>query len=233
MMFGQRLIIRPGAIGDCILSLPAMGGCAGLFGNGRTSRSFARDICGSDAFHCPSDWNAPWVRPGLVEELRQFDSFFWYGANQRVRVGFDVSLPLNFYHAAAKDSRTRRIFSDSGGRGPRRSASSFRAKPTRFRGAASLRRESAKRWPLGDSVSWRAFWAQHAGQWCAGPEESSGAVRIDNLYDWPGISLRRAYSWGTIRASLTWPPRSRLRLSLCSAQPILACGRREERAWRW
>jgi heptosyltransferase-3 len=198
----RRLVIRPGAIGDFILSLPAL------------------ECLKADTLEIwAASQNLPLVRfadrvrsiastgldllgvteppPRLVEELRGFDSIVsWYGANRpefrdRIR---DLELPFTFFpalpgedsavHAAdfylAQVRSIARCASDGIPRIRCEATSEDFAVIHPFSGSPK------KNWPL-------SRFRELAGQlerslpvrWCAGPEDPriEGAVRIDNLYE--------------------------------------------------
>src|SRR5271165_4294367 len=83
----RRLIIRPGGIGDCILSLPAIdylrtdhsevwvpSVMVPLVAEARAIASTGIDLLGLPGVEPPA---------GLIEKLRSFDSIIsWYGANR-------------------------------------------------------------------------------------------------------------------------------------------------------
>ncbi len=104
----RRLIIRPGGIGDCILSLPAMEhlrtGYTEIwvpsaivplirFAEARAIASTGIDLLGLPGVEPPA---------GLIPMLRSFDSIItWYGANRaefREQVGA-LGLPFQFLDA--------------------------------------------------------------------------------------------------------------------------------------
>ncbi len=181
----RRLLIRPGAIGDCILSLPALeclktdytevwvpSQVAPLIRFADCVRSIAST--GLDLLGLP-DTQPP---PVLLERLRSFDSIVsWYGSNReefRLHVK-DLGLPFEFFPALPAETESIHaadfFLRQAGCEGPAvpridcpRSRRDFIAIHP-FSG--SLR----KNWPLDV-------------QWCAGPEDQlEGAVRITNLYE--------------------------------------------------
>jgi heptosyltransferase III len=193
----SRLIIRPGGIGDCILSLPAIEhlrtGCTEVwvpspvvplirFGAARAIASTGIDLLGLPGVDAPA---------GLIEKLRSFDSIVsWYGANraefrQEVRA---LGLPFQFLdalpQAGAKIHAADFFLKQVGGEGvavPRieceRAARSDFAVIHPFSGSAR------KNWPL---ERFREV-ATRLGipvRWCAGPEETlDDALRFENLYE--------------------------------------------------
>jgi heptosyltransferase-3 len=191
-----RLIIRPGGIGDCIVSLPAIehlrtetteiwvpSAVVPLIGGpARAIASTGIDLLGLPGVEPPA---------ALITKLRSFDSIVsWYGANRaefREHVSA-VGLPFQFLDAlpdlGAKVHATDFFLTQVGGRGlavPRidckRSAHGDFAAIHPFSGS------SGKNWPL---YRFRELAARLAPpvRWCAGPDEVlEDAVRFDNLYE--------------------------------------------------
>jgi len=193
----RRLIIRPGGIGDCILSLPAIeyllaettevwvpSGIVPLirFAEARAIGSTGIDLVGLPGVEPPA---------GLIERLRSFDSIVsWYGSNraefrEQVR---ELALPFEFLSAlpdpCAKIHAADFFLRQAGGDGfaaPKidceRVAHGDFAAIHPFSGSAR------KNWPLS---RFRELAAQLAlpVRWCAGPEEAlEDAVRFENLYE--------------------------------------------------
>jgi heptosyltransferase-3 len=195
----RRLIIRPGAIGDFIVSLPALecltcdyletwAASANVplarFAHGaRAISSTGLDLVGV---------TDPPLR--LMEELRSFDSIVsWYGSNREEFRDAVAGLPFTFLPALPRDGSVH--------------ATDFYLEQVRSivrchsEGVPRIRCDAAredfavihpfsgsprKNWPL---EKFRALAAQLERsmpvRWCAGPEDPriECAVRIDNLYD--------------------------------------------------
>jgi hypothetical protein len=191
-------LIRPGGIGDCILSFPALEHlCADYTevwvpGNVAPLVRFAGRVCsiastGLDLFGLP-EMEPP---PGLLERLRSFDSIVsWYGANRDDFRETLRMLGLAFEFCDALPPAHERVHAadfflqQAGGAG--------RAVP-RIECAGSSRGDFAvihpfsggrrKNWPLEQfrELSARMPFPVH---WCAGPEEPlDDAVRMENLWD--------------------------------------------------
>jgi hypothetical protein len=193
----RRLIIRPGGIGDCILSLPAMEFLQAdytevwvpsaivpliRFAPARAIASTGIDLLGLPGVNAPA---------GLLAEFRSFDSIVsWYGANRpEFRYSVDsLGLPFRFLDALpdpnAKIHAADFFLRQAGGDGvaiPRISCDpqvhgDF-AVIHPFSGSAR------KNWPL---ERFREVAARLAIplRWCAGPEEAiENAVRFGNLYE--------------------------------------------------
>ena len=195
-MPARRLIIRPGGIGDCILSLPAIEHLRATytevwvpspavplvrFANARSIASTGIDLLGLPDVQPPAD---------LIARLRSFDSIVsWYGANRaefREQVA-ELHLSFQFLDAlppAGANLHAADFFlRQAGGCGPAlprihcddRPAGDF-AVIHPFSGSAR------KNWPL---ERFRELAARLALpiRWCAGPGETiETAQRFDNLY---------------------------------------------------
>ncbi len=198
----RRLIIRPGGIGDCILSLPAIehlrvettevwvpSGNVPLirFAQARAIASTGIDLLGLAGVDPP---------PGLIAQLRQFDSIVsWYGSNREefreaVR---ELGLPFQFLAALpdpgakihAADFLLRQVGGDC-------------VAVPRIKCEYATREDFAvihpfsgsarKNWPLNRFRELAARLALPV-RWSAGPEEPlppelmSDAVRFENLYE--------------------------------------------------
>jgi lipopolysaccharide heptosyltransferase III len=192
----KRLLIRPGAIGDFIVSLPAMESlratytevwCASavvpLAGFAETARSIAS--VGLDRVGLlPAD--------DVIDRLRGFDSIIsWYGAKNNAFREFVRDLPFQFFPALPSG---------------RIHAAEFYNVHAREAGAVSVSRFPAIRCPqaprsfavihpFASSVVKRASMQVFESaalklsqtmpvHWLCGPEETlAGAVRIDDLYE--------------------------------------------------
>ncbi|MGP0075419.1 MAG: glycosyltransferase family 9 protein [Bryobacteraceae bacterium] len=193
----RRLIIRPGGIGDCVLSLPAIeqlrtdytevwvpSAVASLI-RGAEARAIAAtgiDLLGLPGVEPPAD---------LIARLRTFDSIVsWYGSNraefrEKVRA---LGLPFRFLSAlpelGAKIHAADFFLKQAGGDGravPRIETESRTSGD--FAVIHPFSGSTKKNWPL---ERFRELAARLAlpVRWCAGPEEQlEGAVRFENLYD--------------------------------------------------
>jgi len=190
----RRLIIRPGAIGDFILSLPAVqhlkadylevwAASQNLALAGFADRTRSIVSSGLDMLEFSPDER-------LLAELRNFDSIVsWYGANRPEFREVIDGLPFEFLTAVPPD--------DS-----RMHAADFFAAQVGMTGTAVPRIDcprhdggfavihpfsgsSKKCWPLARYKELaRCLGSQMPVRWCAGPEETlAGAVRIDDLYE--------------------------------------------------
>jgi ADP-heptose:LPS heptosyltransferase len=198
----RRLVIRPGAIGDLILSLPAL------------------ESLRTDYFEVwvPSR-NAPLVRfagrvrsiastgldllgiadppPSLIESLSHFESIVsWYGTNRpdfRDLVGA-LNLPFHFFPALPPESATahatdfylhqvRDLCESTSDALPRISCDVPREN---FAVIHPFSGSARKNWPL-EKFRYLADGLKRAMpvRWCAGPDDPplEGAVRIDDLYE--------------------------------------------------
>ncbi len=185
----KRLLIRPGAIGDCIMSFPAL----------QHLRTDYTEVWVPSAV-VPLVQFANKVRPisstgldmlgiadtGVLEALKQFDSIVsWYGTN---RPEFRDQLPQAEFHAALPRA-------DYVGRATDFFASQVGAPMDLIPGISvpHSRRDtiaihpfsggSRKNWPL-DRFQELARLLPLPVEWSAGPEELlAGATRFDDLYE--------------------------------------------------
>jgi len=199
----RRLVIRPGALGDLILSLPALeclstdylevwAASANLplirfASRVRSIASTGLDLLGIT--------DPP---PRMIEELRSFDSIVsWYGANRpefRSLVR-ELSLPFTFFPALPVEgaavhaadfylSQVATIAERSGDGVPRIACP--RDAGERYAAIHPFSGSRRKDWPL---ENFRALAAQLEPivpvEWCRGPEDPplAGTVRFDDLYD--------------------------------------------------
>ena len=198
----RRLIIRPGGIGDCILSLPAIEHLRSdytevwvpsavvpliRFAEARSIASTGIDLLGLPGVDPPAD---------LTARLRQFDTIVsWYGSNREEFRGHVIELGLPFqFLAALPDPGAKMHAADFflkqvGGDGfavPRipcqRGGLGDFAVIHPFSGSAR------KNWPLSRFRELASRLALPV-RWCAGPEETlppelmDDAVRFENLYE--------------------------------------------------
>jgi hypothetical protein len=193
----RRLIIRPGGIGDCILSLPAIEHLRADYtevwvpspivplircAQARAVASTGIDLLGLPGVEPPA---------GLIETLRSFDSIVsWYGSNRpEFRAATQaLRLPFQFLQALPDPGATihaadffLRQVGGGGSAVPRidcpSTAKSDFAVIHPFSGSAR------KNWPIERFGKVAARLAMPV-RWCAGPEEVlENAIRFENLYD--------------------------------------------------
>ena len=198
----RRLLIRPGAIGDLIVSFPALeslrtdylevwvpGRAVSLVRFADRVRSIAStglDLLGI-------------VDPpaSLLDELRRFDSIVsWYGSNRpefrdAVRA---LGLPFRFFPALPPEStalhasdfylaQVRELCSFAADPIPRIRCA---VRPANFAAIHPFSGSARKNWPL-ENFRRLASGLERAMpvRWCAGPDDPplEGAVRIDDLYE--------------------------------------------------
>jgi lipopolysaccharide heptosyltransferase III len=194
----RRLLIRPGGIGDCILSFPALAHLKADYtevwvrGDVAPLVRFADRVCsiastGLDLFGVAG------IDPpiSLIERLRSFDSIVsWYGANRpEFREQVDaLGLPFRFLGALppAGERLHAADFFLKQAAGAGLAVPRIECPPAERRDFAVILPFSGsprKNWPL---ERYREL-AQRLSlpvQWCAGPEEAlDHAVRIENLWD--------------------------------------------------
>jgi heptosyltransferase-3 len=195
----RTLLIRPGAIGDCILSLPALECLRGAYtevwvpsavvplirfaGRVRSIASTGLDLLGLAGVEPP---------PPLIENLREFDSIFsWYGSNRPefrdcVRA---LGLPVRFLDALPPaDNRMHAadFFLAAAGCSGQAAAPRIPT-PSAQRGDFTVIHPfsggARKNWPI-ENYRELAQRLPIPVRWCAGPSEAlDEAVRFDDLYE--------------------------------------------------
>jgi heptosyltransferase-3 len=203
----RRLIVRPGGIGDCILSLPAIehlrtddtevwvpSASVPLI-RGVKARAIAStgiDLLGLPGIEPPAQ---------LIANLRSFDSIVsWYGANREEfrEQARALGLPFRFLEAlpqaGVKIHAADFFLRQAGGSGT--ALPEIRCEPVRgdFAVIHPFSGSARKNWPL-ERFRELAARLPMPAHWCAGPEEGlEDAVRFDNLYDLAGwIASARVY----------------------------------------
>jgi len=191
----RRLLIRPGAIGDCILSLPALeclttdytevwvpSQVVPLIRFADCVRSIAST--GLDLMGLPETYPSPI----LLDRLRSFDSIVsWYGSNReefRSQV-WELGLPFEFFPALPVTGESVHaadfFLKQAGCEGravPRIDCP--RGDQRDFIAIHPFSGSPRKNWPL-ERYRELARRLDRPVEWCAGPEEQ--LVRIDNLYE--------------------------------------------------
>jgi len=199
----RRLAIRPGALGDFIVSLPALEHLRTEYFEVWTTSRNVPLVRFADRVRSIASTGLDWVGVDtpperLVEDLRQFDSIVsWYGANRaefREAVA-ELGLPFEFFPALpvprpqksmacathAVDFYLEQVGAQSGAV-PRILCDVDRGD---FAVIHPFSGSPRKNWPL---EKFRALASKLERvmpvRWCAGPEDPplEGAVHIDNLY---------------------------------------------------
>jgi hypothetical protein len=191
----RRLIIRPGGIGDCILSLPAIDHLRTDETEVWVPSAVAPLIQGMEARAIASTGidllGIPGVEPpaGLIARLRSFHSIIsWYGANRpefREHV-HALGLPFQFLDAlprpGAKIHAADFFLRQAGGEGlavPR--IECVGVERADFAVIHPFSGSARKNWPIERFRDVAARLSMPV-RWCAGPEEAlDGAVRFENL----------------------------------------------------
>lgn len=193
----RRLIIRPGGIGDCILSLPAIEHLRAdytevwapsalvpliRFANAYAISSTGLDLLGLTGVEPPAS---------LIARLRSFDSIVsWYGANRaefREHVAA-LGLPFQFLDALPKPPANGHaadfFLHQTGGSGVAVPKISCAHGPREnFAVIHPFSGSAKKNWPL-ERFRELAARLPIPVRWCAGPEEAlDNAVRFENLYE--------------------------------------------------
>jgi len=169
----RRLLIRPGAIGDFILSLPALEAAKAEYTEVWAPRAVLPLVRFANRTRALIDTGIE--RLGVVEgatlpALETFDSIYsWYGSNREAFRESVRHLPFTFFPALPPPPGEPRIPVPA-------------APKENFAIIHPFASSPSKRWPL---ENFRAVAGQlgMAVQWCAGPEEQlDQAVRFDDLY---------------------------------------------------
>jgi heptosyltransferase III len=170
-----RLLIRPGAIGDIILSLPALEAARADYTEVWAPRPMLPLIRFADRTRAIADTGLDLV--GVVEgasvpEFENFDSIYsWYGSNRPEFRDTVRHLPFTFFPALPPPPEGI----------PRIPVSP--APKQNFAVIHPFASSPKKRWPI-ESFREVAARLTIPVKWCAGPEEPlEGATRIDDLYD--------------------------------------------------
>lgn len=171
----RRLLIRPGAIGDVILSLPALEAARAAYTEVWAPRPVLPLIRFADRTRAIADTGLDLlgvVEHARVPELETFDSIYsWYGANRPEFREAVRGLPFTFFPALPP---------------PEEGIPRIAVPPATKRDFTVIHpfaSSGKKRWPL---ENFREVAARLGSpvEWCAGPEEPlDHAVRIENLYD--------------------------------------------------
>ena len=179
----RRLFIRPGAIGDVILSLPAMEAARAAYTEVWAPRAVLPLIRFADRTRAIADTGLDLL--GVLENaqvpaLAEFDSIYsWYGSNRPEFRDAVRHLPFTFFPALPPPAQGV----------PRIQVPA--APKENFAVLHPFASSPAKRWPL---ENFRAVAAalDVPVRWCAGPEEPlEGAARFEDLYQL-GCWLSRA-----------------------------------------
>ena len=194
----RRLLIRPGAIGDCILAMPAMEHLRSSYTEVWVPEPvvplirFGDRVCsiastGLDLLGLP-DVDSP---SGLIERLKTFDSIVsWYGTNRaefRSAIA-KLGLPIEFLTALpdattklhAADYFLQQVGAPIGGI-PRIDCLATSA--ANFAAVHPFSGSSRKNWPV-ERFQEVAARLPLAVRWTAGPEENiEQAERFESLYD--------------------------------------------------
>ena len=193
----RRLIIRPGGIGDCILSLPAIEQLradstevwvpSAVVPLIRFAPALAISSTGIDLLGLPG------VEPParLIARLCEFDSIVsWYGSNRGEFRGHvrELRLPFEFL-PALPEARSKMHAADFflrqvGGQGDAVPRICCEREPGEdFAVIHPFSGSPRKNWPL-DRFQELAARLALPVRWCAGPEETlAGADRFDDVYE--------------------------------------------------
>jgi len=194
----RRLLIRPGGIGDCILSLPAMEFLKADYTEVWVREEVAPLIRFADRVRSITSTGLNLLglpdvpaAPGLIEQLRSFDSIVsWYGSNRdefRSHVAA-LNLPFRFLAALPTPGETihaadffLRQVGVEGRAVPRIDCPDVSRR--NFAAIQPFSGSARKNWPL-ERFRDLAERLRIPVEWCAGPEETlENALRLTNLWD--------------------------------------------------
>jgi ADP-heptose:LPS heptosyltransferase len=196
----RRLIIRPGAIGDLIVSLPALESLRTDYLEVWTPRRTAPLVRFADRVR-PIDetgLDLTGITQGPPSELAAFDDIVsWYGTSRPEFRDAVSDLPFRFFRALPPDTAGMHAtdfylhqLGAAPGATPRLSCDQTREN---FAVIQPFSGSPRKNWPL---VKFRAL-AAHLERvmpvhWCSGPDDPPlpGAVRIDDLWELAGWLAR-------------------------------------------
>jgi heptosyltransferase III len=198
----RRLLIRPGAIGDLIVSLPALESLRAAYLEVWVAERNVPLVGFADAVHSIGSTGLDLLEfapaPRVVDRLRSFDSIIsWYGSNRpEFREAVErLGLPFQFFPALPADSKVHAVDFYLN-QVEHALACSYRLKVAPqpredFAVIHPFASSLQKRWPL-EKFREAGRLLKMPVRWCAGPEEElADAVRIDNLYEL-GCWLARA-----------------------------------------
>ena len=193
----RRLLIRPGAIGDCVLALPALEWLKAEYTEVWVPSAVAPLIQFADRVRSIASTGIDVLEfgrddTGIVETLRGFDAIVsWYGSNRPdfraciealgLPCRFLAALPPEYNRMHAADFFLER----AGGIGP--AVPRIDASPVAKGAFAAIHPFSGsprKNWPL-ERFHELAGRLSMPVRWCAGPDDPTlpDAVPFENLYD--------------------------------------------------
>lgn len=186
----RRLLIRPGAIGDFIVSLPALEWLRADYTEVWTTEANAPLVRFADRVETiiGSGLDSLTPPPATLRHLTEFDTIFsWYGTNRPDFQEAVKGLPFQFFKAIPPDqNRLHATDFYLAQVGAPLGSFPHLALPWRNEGYAVIHPFSgsrSKNWPL-DNYRELASRLEMPVHWTAGPEEPlEGATRFDNLWD--------------------------------------------------
>jgi heptosyltransferase-3 len=190
----KRLIVRPGAIGDFVLSLPAMEFLRADYLEVWAPSQVLPLVTFADRTRSIASSGLEMLlfdpKPALVDALRGFDSIVsWFGANHREfrRLVTGLGLPFTFLPALPpRDSVVHAAdfyLAQVGGAPPGIPRIECPSQRGDFAILHPFAGSAAKRWPIERFRELAAILERRMPvEWCAGPEDRlEGAVQIENL----------------------------------------------------
>jgi heptosyltransferase III len=190
----RRLLIRPGAIGDLIVSLPALESLRADYVEVWVAERNVPLIRFADAVHSMGSTGLDLLEfgppPNLVERLRTFDSIIsWYGSGRpEFRATVErLGLPFRFLPALPVDSKLHAVdFYLNQVEHALACSPNLKVIPQPRENFAVIHPFASspkKRWPI-EKFREVARCLKMPVHWCTGPqEELTDAIRIDDLHE--------------------------------------------------
>jgi ADP-heptose:LPS heptosyltransferase len=186
----RRLLIRPGAIGDFIVSLPALEHLCADYTEVWTTSANAPLVRFTDRVESITAVGLDALEPGpsVLQRLASFDSIVsWYGANRPEFRDAVSGLPFTFHRALPEEGAALHAvdyyLAQVGALPGRRPTLPLPRRDEGFVAIHPFSGSPRKNWPLSRFRELAAR-LECPVEWTAGPEETlPGARRFENLWD--------------------------------------------------
>ena len=198
----RRLLIRPGAVGDCILALPAMESLCAAYTEVWVTEQNVPLIRFADRVRSLGSSGIDWIGiegvappASVLDRLMEFDSIIsWYGFRRPEFRAALEGLPVRFFPALPPPDWKQHAVefflthaAECGGR-PVDPVPRLPCPVITNAGMAVIHPfsgSSKKNWPLERFRQLAQYLSRRLPvQWCAGPEEKlEGAVRMEDLFE--------------------------------------------------
>lgn len=204
-LVARRLLIRPGAIGDCIVSLPALEALRAPYTEVWVQRPNVPLIRFAERVRAIADTGLDWLEiaphsapASLIASLRSFDSIIsWYGSNREQfrQVVSSLGLPFTFLPALPAEpgchatdfylEQARALGAQPRSHIPRIPCTPRPGRRDPYVVIHPFSGSQKKNWPLQqfEKLAGRLA-SSYAVEWTAGPEETlPGCRRFEDLYE--------------------------------------------------